>query len=157
MNVSCKVKIRIEGSQDEQLKFLEWMGTVLDFYKVLPINKQEVRELVEDYSAMAEWVWKIRNWGCDEAIQEELNSNFKVTQNEDGIWITFQFLCNPPYGIIKKLSEKFPCLKFKMFYFSEGWYAGVYKAVNNKTHHDQVESEAAPLYQLIKMWVLKDI
>ena len=131
MSNKCKNKLIITGKPNDILIFREFLP-VFDFNKIYPVNQSEINDDGDKFGPLSAYVWKANHWGVGESIQESETPNYSERGGENRIEFLFT-VSSAPTGIVQKLGEIFPHLKFRLFYLNEGNYAGVH-VVESKRH-----------------------
>ena len=161
----CNNDLTVTGKKADIDKMLEAIKGTGDGSKVIPFDFEKVlptpKELLDEpapaeknkakaneiqYGAKDWYDWRVNNWGCKWGIGEDTQINIKRGTCGMG----FETAWAPPTGIIKKLSEMFPNLKFKLAYVEPGMvFAGVFTAKAGEIVDDFADGSNPRAYRAI--------
>lgn len=94
----------------------------------LPITKKMKKDYTKRFGALNWYDWQIKHWGTKWDVDASLNS-----ENENELVYSFDSAWSPPGAWLRKVSELFLNLKFKLEYDEPGMgFKGVMEATAGK-------------------------
>jgi hypothetical protein len=123
-------KLDIKGDTKkivELFEFIETKDSKFDFNKIIPLPVEEEENWYH---------WRVNNWGT-KWFPDNVEKSIETNYAEISFWTAW----SPPSGIINALSEKFPELRFILWYEECGMDFSGYQIWENGVCVDEDEDE----------------
>ena len=142
----CTNSVSIEGEFSHRQEFVDknkgfdWTDTdkkreyrELSFHAQVPIPKKHIVSHAKDGSNSDWYGWCNSNWGTKWDCYE-----IEVSHSESFTSYSFDTAWGSPTEWIKKVSKKFPHLRFHVEWAEEGGHGGRYSCWNGEFFHDEL-------------------
>ena len=145
----CTNSLHLDGEFDHRQEFVDknkgftWQDTAkkgtykeLSFHAQVPMPKKHISANAKSAKDDGWYSWSSKHWGTKWDCYEE-----ELTHDKNYTCYSFDTAWSPPFAWIKKVSRKFPHLKFNVTWAEEGGEGGRFMLQGGDLFYDAQMSE----------------